>query len=106
MTTTRQATKRQASTAKQQVQAVLDELPDDCTLEDVQYHLYVAQLVRERVELSESEPGIPHAEVVKRFAAWRTPSSGSRRPHKTSRKSSGTSAATRKRTPRASSTVS
>ena len=28
-------------TAKQEVQQLLEELPDDATLEDIQYHLYV-----------------------------------------------------------------
>jgi hypothetical protein len=29
------------STAKEEVQALLNSLPDDCSLEDIQYHLYV-----------------------------------------------------------------
>jgi len=32
-------------TTKDTVRALLDRLPDDCTLEDVQYHLYVTQAV-------------------------------------------------------------
>jgi hypothetical protein len=32
-------------TAKQTVRELLDRMPDDCSLEDVQYHLYVAQAV-------------------------------------------------------------
>ena len=84
--------------AKQQVREVLDQLPDDCTIEDVQYHLYVADLIRRRVEASEQEAGIPHAEIVKRFAKWRTQSSGSPRPRKTSRTSPTTFAKAQKRT--------
>jgi hypothetical protein len=30
-------------TTKETVKALLDRLPDDCTLDDVQYHLYVTQ---------------------------------------------------------------
>ena len=30
-------------TTKDMVRALLDRLPDDCSLEDVQYHLYVVQ---------------------------------------------------------------
>ena len=30
---------------KQSVQALLDRLPDDCSLDDVQYHLYVLQSI-------------------------------------------------------------
>ena len=32
-------------TTKDTVRALLDRLPDDCSLEDVQYHLYVLQAV-------------------------------------------------------------
>lgn len=32
-------------TAKDTVRALLEHLPDDCTLDDVQYHLYVVQAV-------------------------------------------------------------
>lgn len=32
-------------TTKQQVRAVLDQLPEDCSLEDVLYHLYVLRAV-------------------------------------------------------------
>ena len=34
------------STAKDKVKALLDKLPDDCSLEDVQYHLSVAEKIR------------------------------------------------------------
>ena len=33
------------STAKNEVQSLLEKLPDDCTLEDIQYHLYVVEKV-------------------------------------------------------------
>ncbi|MFZ5471268.1 MAG: hypothetical protein ACOZIN_17740 [Myxococcota bacterium] len=32
-------------TAKESVKALLDELPDESTLEDIQYHLYVRELL-------------------------------------------------------------
>jgi hypothetical protein len=49
--------------AKQVVRALLDKLPDDCTLEDVLYHLYVVQRVSQG--LGEEEAGllVPHEEV-------------------------------------------
>ena len=34
------------SEIKDEVGALLQKLPDDCTLEDVQYHLYVLEKVR------------------------------------------------------------
>ena len=32
-------------TAKKEVSDLLDRLPDNCTLEDVQYHLYLIQKI-------------------------------------------------------------
>lgn len=32
-------------TAKQEVSELLNRLPDDCSLEDIQYHLYVVQKI-------------------------------------------------------------
>lgn len=31
------------STTKEQVQSLLQQLPDDCSIEDIQYHLYVIE---------------------------------------------------------------
>jgi hypothetical protein len=50
-------------TTKDAVRALLDRLPDDCTLEDVQYHLYVAQAVARGVADDRGGRTIPQAEV-------------------------------------------
>jgi predicted transcriptional regulator len=34
------------STAKQEVELLLQQLPDDATLEDIQYHVYVLEKIR------------------------------------------------------------
>jgi len=49
--------------AKQAVRDLLDKLPDDCSLDDVLYHLYVLQRVAQG--LSEVSAGklIPHEQV-------------------------------------------
>ena len=68
---------------KQQVEQVLQQLPDDCTMEEVQHELYVSDLIRRRAEMSETDEGIPHDQVLKRLATWRAKrsrSSGSPRP--------------------------
>jgi hypothetical protein len=36
--------------AKQEVESLLSRLPDDCSLEDIQYHLYVLEKVRAGLE--------------------------------------------------------
>ena len=51
-------------TAKEAVRALLDRLPDDCSIDDVQYHLYVVQAVEEGVADSEAGRTIPHEQVA------------------------------------------
>ena len=41
-------------TAKESVRKLLDELPDDCTLEDIQYQLYVIEKTKHGLEQAES----------------------------------------------------
>ncbi|MBI5864409.1 MAG: hypothetical protein HZB38_07870 [Planctomycetes bacterium] len=56
--------------AKTQVREVLDRLPDDCTIEDVQYHLYVADKIRRRIEQADAGLAVPHAEAETRLKKW------------------------------------
>lgn len=56
--------------AKEEVQAILSTLPDSCTLEDIQYHLYVVEKVRNSELAAEREGAIPHEEVVERMRKW------------------------------------
>jgi len=42
------------STAKQAVASLLNKLPDDCSLEDIQYHLYVLQKIQRAIESASS----------------------------------------------------
>jgi len=48
---------------KQAVRELLERLPDDCTLDDVLYHLYVLQRVAQGRSEAKSEQLIPHEEV-------------------------------------------
>jgi predicted transcriptional regulator len=50
-------------TAKETVRALLSRWPDDCTLEDVQYHLYVLQAVARGEADDASGRTIPHEQV-------------------------------------------
>lgn len=58
---------------KQQVQRILENLPDDCSLEDVQYHLLVAERIRSRLESMDKSEFIPQDEVERRLAKWIIP---------------------------------
>jgi hypothetical protein len=56
-------------TAKQEVQSLLEKLPDNCSLEDIQYHLYVLEKVR--VGLEEAEHGVLSQEDAEtRLGKW------------------------------------
>jgi hypothetical protein len=55
--------------AKDEVRALLDRLPDNVTLEDIQYHLDVVVKVLE-AEAGDRRDDIPHAEAKRRFAQW------------------------------------
>jgi predicted transcriptional regulator len=59
-----------SSPVKEQVRAMLDQLPDDCTVEDVQYRLYVLDRIRRGLESIDRDEGIPHEEVKRRMAKW------------------------------------
>ena len=49
---------------KETVRALLERLPDDCTIEDVLYHLYVLQEVEQgRADLAAGRT-IPHHQVA------------------------------------------
>lgn len=50
--------------AKDTVRALLDQLPDDCTLEDVLYHLYVVQKVDAGRAQAEAGQLISHEDVA------------------------------------------
>jgi len=57
-------------TAKQEVRSLLDKLPDDCTFEDVQYHLYVVEKIRRGIQRAENEGTISQEEVERRLGKW------------------------------------
>jgi hypothetical protein len=60
------------STAKEEVQSLLSKLPDNCSLEDIQYDLYVIEKVRNGLEAAESQGTASQEEVEQRFGKWLT----------------------------------
>ena len=56
--------------AKDEVRALLDNLPDDASLEDIQYHLYVRQKVVRGLEASAEGKTLPHDEAIRRMSRW------------------------------------
>jgi hypothetical protein len=60
------------STAKNEVQQLLNTLPDDCSLEDIQYHLYVIEKVRNGLEVADTQGTLSQAQVEQRLGKWLT----------------------------------
>ncbi len=58
-------------TAKQEVSKLLTHLPDDCSLEDIQYHLYVLQKIEGGLRDAAEGRVYTQEEVEKRMAKWR-----------------------------------
>jgi len=58
------------NTAKDEIKAILDKLPDDCALEDVQYHLYVSEKIHKGIERAEKEGTISQDEAERKFNKW------------------------------------
>ncbi len=58
------------NTAKDEVQSLLEKLPDDCTLEDIQYHLYVIEKINRGIKRAESEGALSQEEVEGRLDKW------------------------------------
>lgn len=58
------------ASAKQDVQKVLDTLPEEASLEDIQYHLYVLQRIQRGREDIAAGRVIPQDEIERRMARW------------------------------------
>jgi len=57
-------------TAKQQAESVLRHLPDNCTLEDIQYHLYVLEKICKGRKDIEDGRSFTADEAKARLATW------------------------------------
>ena len=55
---------------KQLVEHMLKQLPEDCTLEDIQYHLYVLQKIQSRLRMADRDEFVPQGEVEQRMVKW------------------------------------
>lgn len=59
-------------TAKEQVEQILRMLPEDASLEDIQYHIFVRQKIQQGLDDAEAGRVLSHAEVQRRLAKWLT----------------------------------
>lgn len=59
-------------TAKRDVEELLKHLPDDSTLEDIHYHLYVLEKIRRGETRAKTEGSLAQDEVETRLKKWIT----------------------------------
>ena len=57
-------------TGKQEVLELLEQLPEDASLEDIQYHIYVRQEVQKGLGAAGEGKVIAQEEVERRMARW------------------------------------
>ncbi len=57
-------------TVKQEVSELLKRLPEDCSLEDIQYHLYVLQKIERGLKDAKEGRTYTQEEVEKLMAKW------------------------------------
>ena len=60
------------SNVKQDVEKLLEKLPDNCSVEDVQYHLYVMDKVRRGLEDARANGTVSQEEAEARLSKWFT----------------------------------
>lgn len=58
------------SSPKEKVESMLQKLPDDCTIEDIQYHLYVLGKIRQSLQVADREGVLPQAQVEGLLSKW------------------------------------
>jgi hypothetical protein len=67
---TLESVRETGTTVKQEIVSLLDKLPDDCSAEDVQYHLYVMEKVRRGLMVADTVGTMTQKEVEDRLSKW------------------------------------
>ena len=57
---------------KEEVASLLRRLPEDCSLEDIQYHLYVLEKVQRGLARADQEGAIEQEAAEARLSKWLT----------------------------------
>ncbi len=56
--------------AKIEAHSLLEKLPDDCTFEDIHYHLYVLEKIRKGLEAADQQGSLSQEEAAARLKRW------------------------------------
>ena len=57
-------------TAKDEVRDLLEALPEDVSLEEIQYHLYVRQKIQRGLDAAREGQTISLKDVARRLSSW------------------------------------
>ena len=55
---------------KQEAKKIIERLPDNSTFEDIQYHLYVVEKIKNGISRAENGETLSHKDAKKRVAKW------------------------------------
>ena len=58
---------------KADARSMIEGLPEDASLEDIQYHLYVLEKVKRGIGRAETEGAISHKDAKARLSKWLAP---------------------------------
>jgi hypothetical protein len=58
------------ATAKQQVESLLQKLPENCSLADIQYHLYVLDKVRQGLDDVRQRGTVSQEDAERQLSKW------------------------------------
>jgi len=61
------------SGTRDEVISLLDRLPEDASIEDVQYHLYVIEKVRNGLEAAQPEGAMTQEQAEEKLGKWLIP---------------------------------
>ncbi|HET9135570.1 MAG TPA: hypothetical protein VFO76_02945 [Candidatus Kapabacteria bacterium] len=55
---------------KEEAKQLIDQLPEEATLDDIEYHLYVRQKIERSQNVVEGGKFITHEDALKQFREW------------------------------------
>jgi predicted transcriptional regulator len=58
------------STAKEEVRKMLDQLPDDASFEDIQYHIYVREKIERGLRNIQEGRMLSQEDIEERMSKW------------------------------------
>lgn len=61
------------SSPKAEAKSMIEALPEDSSIEDIQYHLYVLEKVKRGIERVHTEGAISHEDAKDRLGKWLAP---------------------------------